>query len=82
MRALRTSSARPPWLRLIRFNSRRSEGLDLKGAGMKASIPQTPVMSLLHCTRSNQQKKFTGKNKLPGSGSCLLAMRQVMQSLL
>jgi hypothetical protein len=35
----------------IRFNSRRSRGLNLKGAGMKKFIPQTRQMSPLHCTR-------------------------------
>ncbi len=50
IRALRTSSARPPWLRLIPPNSRRSGGLNLKGAGMKKCLPHTSQMSLLHRT--------------------------------
>src|SRR6478735_9380144 len=50
IRALRTSSARPPWLRLIPPNSRRSGGLNLKGAGMKKCMPHTSQMSLLHRT--------------------------------
>ena len=40
IRTRRTSSARRLWLRLMRFNSRRSGGLNLKGAGMKKIIPQ------------------------------------------
>jgi hypothetical protein len=34
----------------MRFNSRRSEGLNLKGAGMKKIIHQYRQMSLLQCT--------------------------------
>ena len=51
IRTRRTSSARRLWLRLMRFNSRRSEGLNLKGAGMKKIIHQYRQMSLLQCTR-------------------------------
>ena len=38
IRARRTSSARRLWLRLRRLNSRRSGGLNLKGADMKKTI--------------------------------------------
>jgi hypothetical protein len=34
----------------MRFNSRRSGGLNLKGAGMKKTIHQYRQMSLLQCT--------------------------------
>jgi hypothetical protein len=50
IRTRRTSSARRLWLRLMRFNSRPSRGLNLKGAGMKKTIPQDRQMSLLQCT--------------------------------
>jgi hypothetical protein len=50
IRTRRTSSARRLWLRLMRFNSRPSGGLNLKGAGMKKTIPQDRQTSLLQCT--------------------------------
>ena len=43
----RASSARPLWLRLMRFNSRRSGGLNRKGAGMEENHTTNTVRC--HC---------------------------------
>ena len=53
IRARRTSSARPLWLRPMRFNSRRSGGLNLKGAGMKKpyTIPSDVTVTVSACSR-------------------------------
>jgi hypothetical protein len=45
----------------MRFNSRRSEGLNLKGAGMKKIIHQYRQMSLLQCTSYHIHPKFEAK---------------------
>ena len=74
IRTRRTSSARRLWLRLMRFNSRRSGGLNLKGAGMKKTIHLYRQMSLLQCTsyyrsgRSSLESRRIRKEVLELSG--------------